>query len=43
MAEQILRVTKKYLLKVKDFDFEKFYNDLEQFFNNEIQDETTTK
>ncbi len=35
MAEQTLRGTKKYLSKVKGFDFERFYNDLEQVFINE--------
>ena len=34
MAEQTLRGTKKYLSKVKDFDFDKFYTDLVTLFKN---------
>ena len=35
MAEQTLRGTKKYLSKVKGFEFEKFYNDMKQLFIKE--------
>jgi len=34
MAEQTLRGTKLFLEKEKDFDFPKFYNDVEKLFRD---------